>query len=476
MTTATRPTTHVAKLSENRVAYRKALVAQNRSLRRPGVPSTDDLSIEVATEKALPPLAWLGIRKGRAYRFRLGPGVERFANGFFEGVWSGDFTRFAEVHRHMHFGSGVLIRKSVLFLPPKHVLEHIFILRDHADDTDYVSNSLCFCLAAGAPDVDPGSWQPVVEKTLEAAALGVLRYDATVLSHGRFSLYRVMHNNFHFTRSGNIRFVPRYPGMEFKGFHAYRAYLGRTIDALFANATHRNRKGCFEPIVSISRGYDSPAAAVLARDAGCRYAATIKGKVRGKEDSGREIGEALGLTVIEFDNIISNDIASLEMSYRGPLEEKAREFLATAGIGDDLTFLAFEPALRQRLLVTGVWGDSIWARDATVPPGLPTRTPFGKSLAEFRLRTGFAHVPVPMVGAFFPASIIAISNRPGMIRRYSVGGRYDRPIPRRIAEEAGIPRGMFGVAKNATSPDPTDRQELWRDAMIETMKRYLMPA
>jgi hypothetical protein len=39
----------------------------------------------------------------------------------------------------------------------------------------------------------------------------------------------------------------------------------------------------------------------------------------------------------------------------------------------------------------------------------------------------------------------------GEMRPYQVGGRYDRPVPRRIAEEAGVPRGSFGTEKKAAS-------------------------
>jgi hypothetical protein len=35
------------------------------------------------------------------------------------------------------------------------------------------------------------------------------------------------------------------------------------------------------------------------------------------------------------------------------------------------------------------------------------------------------------------------------MRPWSVGGDYDRPIPRRIAEEAGVPRQWFGRVKLA---------------------------
>ncbi len=145
--------------------------------------------------------------------------------------------------------------------------------------------------------------------------------------------------------------------------------------------------------------------------------------------------------------------------------------MATAGIGDDVTFLAFEPALAGRTLLTGAWGDSIWARLADVPPGLPVRTRFGKSLTEYRLRVGFAHVPVPFIGGLFPRSIVAISQSAEMAA-YSVGGAYDRPIPRRIAESAGVDRAAFGRLKVATSPDPLNQAALWRPAVEHVMTRY----
>lgn len=37
------------------------------------------------------------------------------------------------------------------------------------------------------------------------------------------------------------------------------------------------------------------------------------------------------------------------------------------------------------------------------------------------------------------------------MRPWSVGGSYDRPIARRVGEEAGIPRHLFGTLKKNTS-------------------------
>ncbi len=134
-------------------------------------------------------------------------------------------------------------------------------------------------------------------------------------------------------------------------------------------------------------------------------------------------------------------------------------------------YLAFEDDLPAKMLVTGTWGDSIWGLGSDVPSGLPVRVLFGKSLTEFRLRVGFAHLPLPFIGGRFAESAKGLSRQPEM-RRYSVGGDYDRPIPRRIVEEAGVPRGAFAQRKLATSPLLKDYDRLFADSMTVVMRRY----
>ena len=74
----------------------------------------------------------------------------------------------------------------------------------------------------------------------------------------------------------------------------------------------------------------------------------------------------------------------------------------------------------------------------------------GCSLQEFRLRLDFCFVPLPVFGLSQRPSIMDISASDEM-KPYSVGGYYDQPVSRRIAEEGGIPRGTFAVSKQATS-------------------------
>jgi hypothetical protein len=74
----------------------------------------------------------------------------------------------------------------------------------------------------------------------------------------------------------------------------------------------------------------------------------------------------------------------------------------------------------------------------------------GCSMTEFRLRTDFVDVPLPVFGMAQNESLQRITESEEM-RPWSVGGYYDRPVPRRIAEEAGIPRGTFGTVKRAAT-------------------------
>ncbi len=66
------------------------------------------------------------------------------------------------------------------------------------------------------------------------------------------------------------------------------------------------------------------------------------------------------------------------------------------------------------------------------------------------------------------------------MKHWSIGTDYDRPIPRRIAEDAGVPRQSFGQEKRATTAllhlhgdaawtSPT------RDAVLEYARRIELP-
>ncbi|MEI6727291.1 MAG: hypothetical protein WCN81_13850, partial [Actinomycetes bacterium] len=85
---------------------------------------------------------------------------------------------------------------------------------------------------------------------------------------------------------------------------------------------------------------------------------------------------------------------------------------------------------------------------------------------------GFACAPAPYLGGRAAESITAIS-RASEMDPFSVGGTYDRPIPRRIGEEAGLARSDFGQEKAATAPLATNGAAYFVDAMASVRHRYV---
>jgi hypothetical protein len=125
------------------------------------------------------------------------------------------------------------------------------------------------------------------------------------------------------------------------------------------------------------------------------------------------------------------------------------EFLATGMQGEDIVYSVFEERLRGRILTTGFAG-TIWYKQNPCMANYRRGDISGCSLGEFRLRTNFLHMPLVFIGGLRCPEIYKISNSPEM-KAYCVGGDHDRPVPRRILEEAGVPRLAFGQAKRGAS-------------------------
>jgi hypothetical protein len=388
--------------------------------------------------EALPRLAWCAEVTRGSDRAELlhGPWVETRGRFFCDGAWSGDFAVGAFERSMLAGTAGKATRDGLLLAAPNNTLERIYLVE--VGDAVLASNSLAFLLARSDDDVDP---RRLGYSSSLASIVGGLKKHVRSIPTLRGRRVRLFyHTNLRVTRDLEVIEEPKPPVRDFRDFADYKAFLQETLTAIAANAADRRRRVKFPPIATISSGHDSPAVAVLAKHAGCSQALTFQRARPSSErsdaldDSGAEIAALLGMEITCFER-------SDYLKVSGLTEAENEGF--------PLVFAAWQEKIAGRLLLTGYHGDKVWDRNAYFVGSDIVRGDYsGNTFAEFRLRVGFIHLPVPYLGCTRLASIYRISNSPEM-RPWSLMNKYDRPIPRRLIEEAGVPRELFGRAKKA---------------------------
>ena len=431
---------------------------------------------EFIRKPEFPPNAWrLKLSKDHS-RVSYGNNVEQRGLRLFEGVWNDDFDKFAFLESTNLYGSGLELSRSAIVAPPTHMFECLFLIQDKKNDTVVVSNSLACCIA-GADLSLQEEWleelSKVVNKVInEQTAAGAYSYHPLIYEDKNAALYSLFFHNFEFSPKQAPKIILRLDDQFFQSFDQYQSFVHSTLEEALRNgASERRANGKLEAVSCVSSGYDSTAATAVGVALGVRAAMTLDLVVNGHSDSGAHIADELGVRCYSFVHPAGQNIPILAMEYSGAVLEIAWEFIGTAGFGDDILFAAFESMLPRKIMLDGKLGDGVWAKNAQIGPGMPTPIPFSKSMNEFRLRVGFAQIPVPSIGAQFPESIKRISQTAEM-KPWSVGGGYDRPIPRRLVEQAGVQRMSFGQQKKAASPEPLNRDELKLVAIKRMIDRY----
>jgi hypothetical protein len=388
-------------------------------------------------EPSLPPMSWLLTHTRDGWVLHHGSYVEVADRFFVEGGWAGPWDHPALVRACNVFGSGGVVSKdSMEIATPSHTLDCLYLLTNPDDAVTAISNSLPFLVefAGINPPLDfraPARMASVV--------LGLHRYNSLVLRDGSLRVERLFAKNCLWRRDGSITLKDKPKERRFERYSEYVTLLASVIRETFSNCSHPERAVRFTPLATCSSGYDSNASAALASDWGCKEAITIKTGRGGTNDSGARVGPVLGLDVAEY-RLLEDECG----------ENSAKEFFASGMGGEDLQYGVFEPRLSRRILVTGFHGDRVWSRRAFPSAVLERGDLSGCSLAEYRLRVGFVHVPVPFIAVHHHDAVHLISNCDEMAP-FRVGRAYDRPIPRRVLEEKGVPRGWFGVRKKAVS-------------------------
>lgn len=381
-----------------------------------------------------PRLAWLFDLTGGP-TVQCGADVELFGNGLVEGCWDGPFADFAFLGCPNLFGSGVVAADGATwFCPPCHTVDCLYAMAHRG--RLLVSNSLLVLFRESGAPLAPSHRYT---KRLTTVVNGIDAAETTIYRSADTVLHRVVYDDFTFERGVIGRRRKRTPE-GFADFAAYRSHLLDTLEACAGNADDPRRRRRYRLLATCSSGYDSNAGAALAAQVGGRRAISLRSGRGGSGDSGRAIAESLGLVCVERERCSrpSGDVGA------------EVEFLMTGSGGADYPLATFADELEGSLCLTGYHAEAAWDARAAPSAALARTGNTGCSLAEFRLRVGFLHLPVPAIGARRDADIIAIGRSPEMAP-FSVGGGYDRPIPRRLVEEAGVPRGLFGQEKRAVA-------------------------
>jgi hypothetical protein len=385
----------------------------------------------------LPARSWAALIPSGSSTVTLhhGRGIEVRDEAFVEGAWAGEFDGRGFRDEFLIGSAGALERDRVVFCSPDHNLEKLTVISTAGGTT--VSNSFAFALAASDTDLDPG--YRTYRNAFESFKHGTRRAQRVLPLRGGTA--RLAYCDDVVVGSGDVELRERIVGRrEFSSFQDYVGYLRETLERILANADSVARVKRFSPLATVSSGFDSAACAALARSLGCTDACTI---VRRDDegnlvDHGGPIVAALGMELHEIDRLAYLDLPA-------PLEP---EFLGSGYAAQDITMAGLEPIVDGRLVVTGIHGDAVWSlEDRPDLDQLRRGDSAGATLAEFRFRSDWLHLPLPFIGALGVASLRAISASDEM-RPWRFGGHYDRPIPRRILQEAGVSPDLFGQTKH----------------------------
>jgi hypothetical protein len=417
------------------------------------------LELSYTCVEAWPPLAWLArCHPDRAaVEVAHGGRVETHPEWFAEAVWDGDFAAAGLDETDLVFGTGGRLRAGRLtFVASATTVDRLHSLE--ADGGVWVSNSLA-CLLAGvggtiAPDY------PAYFQDFETIIHGINRYRHTLASSAgtvRLTYYHNLH-----WQGGRLVEKPKpYPRRDLATFARYRNFVEASLCQLESNLRSPLRRHPYEMLATISSGYDSPTVAALARPAGLRQTISFSRARDGRPDSGAAVARQLGLEPVVVDSAAWRDL---------PLSEVP--FIASDAKGEDVYYSGAADVLRGRVLLTGYGGSRVWDKGPAPPDGLERSDQSGLSLTEYRLWAGFLHCPVTYLGGRQTEDLRHISNAPAMAA-WDVSGDYSRPICRRILEEAGVPRDLFGRDKKAASILFFDRHSFLSPASLADYRRWL---
>lgn len=417
------------------------------------------MKITIIQEEKLPALAWYAIYVDDALKIYCGIGVRVFENGVFEGGWSLTSTPEKCNADGWYAGSGIFLQESTIkVISPTHTLESVYIAVNSDLNEKVVSNSMALLLSVSPSNKFKLS--SVSSKLFTIVKNGVYNYDRLIYEAGALSIYRYSLGIVDLLTLDVIDHIPEY---YFSDYYMYVNFLKRVISDIYNSFNAR------EYSVFLSKGYDSVACAALASSLGKGQSFSIVKGRNNVDDDGSEIAKILGLN----SNLIQDPYLSRNTFLKNKqvfckFDKSDAEHLSLFNLGfgvSDEVLKVDSRLIQKTAVLTGFHGDLAWDYNARPSADIMRGDSSGASLYEFRLRAAFVHIPVPMIGILRHNDIFRISRSSDM-KYWSVGGRYNRPIARRLGEEAGVPRSFFGQKKSAVATATEKLGEL-RDYFFE---------
>lgn len=407
-----------------------------------------------ALSPAFPPLAWLAWHsRGEAGVHVIhGCDVETRPHFFIEGAWAGPYAEGEPHHAESVFGSGAVFDKTGAWFVSSSATTDYLYYREGPDGFS-VSNSLPALLAHLDDGLRPDfAGYTEINRSIQD---GIHRYQA-IIPTVRGGVRRVLWWNIRVSAAGvDLVEKPAPPG--FGSFSGYRDYLATTIRRLLENARHPDRRQPMSVFSTQSRGYDSTAVNALAAACGIdRVLTSPESKEKSAfyrrdgtpnpSDDGTDICRRLGLECSPISRrAFESDIP--DEHYYWACHDNNQDFNMHE---------VHRHIERPTLLLTGHLGETWYTlrcagkRYAKMSnDALFCWSQAGHGLAEVRLVNRLVQVAVPFIGARSRKDIFRITESAEM-DPWRLNNSYDRPIARRIAEEAGVAREMFGQVKLAS--------------------------
>lgn len=411
------------------------------------------MNVASCFQPGIPTLAWIArIVPGSSLIVAHGAQVEHGPGFFVEGVWDGPFRASSLLKADHFFGSALVVHdETVTIVPSRASVDRVLVCKK--EGALYASNSLPLLLAGTGNRLDPDhDYMPESYAILKGVDRYSPQFHLLSPSGAATECEQLYYTPVTIDANGHRSAEHQQEIPSFATFDEYQGYLRDVLGRIRDNATSSGRRLPMDLRTTISAGYDSTAVTALMAEVGASTSYTRR-RSNSKLpawlnrsaaiDDGSPVGRQLGYRVhfLEPPQLVGEDHELALLAATAAEPELAFHSLGKYRADTD-------PPV---VLCTGYHGDKVWDPNTSGPyleANLHRGDTSGLNLGEFRLRAGFINVAVPFIGATGVRDIVRIANSPEMAP-WRLNNNYDRPIPRRILEEKGIRREMFGTRKKA---------------------------